>query len=97
MIRLYGAKMVRLVEIGSVTAPPVALTRASVPGVASARGMEPEKPACHDYKAGICGRDQKTIVHTSSCLAISLARMAPTTRPKPQLIQQAIREKMLQR
>ena len=46
MIRLYGAKIVCDVEIASETAPPVASLRASFPGVARARGIDPEKPAC---------------------------------------------------
>ena len=40
-------------------------------------------------KAGISRRNQKPIVHILTCLAISLAKIAPTTRPKPQLSQQA--------
>ncbi len=46
IIKLYGAKIVCEVEIASETAPPVASCSASFPGVASARGIDPEKPAC---------------------------------------------------
>ena len=50
IIKLYGANIVVEVGIASVTAPPVAFIKASFPGVASARGIEPENPACQTTK-----------------------------------------------
>ena len=38
-------KIVKFVEIASVTAPPVAVANAAPP-VASARGIDPDRPAC---------------------------------------------------